>query len=54
MMVFKEITEHIADRKSNAMKIRNLLFAYGPVIYQKKKKKPGKRWPQQQKEDFAT
>lgn len=34
-MVFKEITEQIPDRKSNAMKVRSLLFAYGPAIYKK-------------------
>lgn len=51
MMVFEEIIEQITDTKTNAMKVRSLLFAYGQTI---NKKKPGKRWPQQQQEVFAT
>lgn len=35
MMAFKEIIEQINDRKNNGMKFRSLLFAYGPVIYEK-------------------
>lgn len=61
MMAFKEVIEQITDRKSNAMKVRSLLFAYGPAIYKKtpknkktkqhyhnnkNKQTPGKRWPQ--------